>query len=163
MTGRYSAAGGSQHHRHHRRHAERPPGRASDHSVSCSRSQGYATAIAGKWHLGASEISWPTRQGFDEYHVGVLETTDGILYRESMQRAGMQEAAIAATEPYIWESEANGNLKNVRPYTLDYRRQVEGDIANASVDFIQRQAKAKQPFFLYVGLHEHPLPDPNGT
>jgi imidazolonepropionase-like amidohydrolase len=35
-----------------------------------------------------------------------------------MQRAGMPEAAIAATEPYIWESEANGNLKKVRPYTV---------------------------------------------
>jgi arylsulfatase len=116
------------------------------------KSQGYATAAAGKWHLGGSEISWPTRQGFGEYHVGVLETTDGILYRDSMQRAGMPEAAIAATEPYIWESEANGNLKKVRPYTLEYRAQVESDIAAASVDFIKRQAKAKQPFFLYVGF-----------
>jgi arylsulfatase A-like enzyme len=120
------------------------------------KSRGYVTAAAGKWHLGASEISWPTRQGFDDYHVGVLETTDSTLYRESMQRAGMPEAAIAAAEPYIWESEANGNLKKVRPYTLDYRRQVEGDIAKASVDFIQRQAKAKQPFFMYVGwTHTH--------
>ena len=63
------------------------------------KSQGYATAMAGKWHLGASEQSWPTRQGFDEYRVGVLETTDGTLYRESMQRAGMPEAVVAATEP----------------------------------------------------------------
>jgi arylsulfatase len=116
------------------------------------KSRGYATAMTGKWHLGASEISWPTRQGFDEYHVGVLETTDGVLYRESMQRAGMPEAAIAATEPYIWESEANGNLRKVRPYTLEYRAQVEADIAKASVEFIERQAKAKQPFFLYVGF-----------
>lgn len=120
------------------------------------KSQGYATAIAGKWHLGASEVSWPTRQGFDEYHVGVLETTDGTLYRESMQRAGLPEAAIAAAEPGIWESEANGNLKKVRPYTLDYRRQIEGDIARASVEFIERQARAKHPFFLYVGFtHTH--------
>ena len=120
------------------------------------KSQGYATAIAGKWHLGASEQSWPTRQGFDEYRVGVLETTDGTLYREGMQRAGMPEAAIAAAEPYIWESEANGNLKKVRPYTVEYRRQVEGDIAKASVEFIERQARAKQPFFLYVGFtHTH--------
>ena len=52
------------------------------------KSRGYATAIAGKWHLGASEQSWPTHQGFDEYRVGVIETTDGTLYRESMQRAG---------------------------------------------------------------------------
>ena len=78
-----------------------------------------------------------------------------------MQRAGMPEAAIAATEPCIWESEANGNLKKVRPYTVEYRRQVEGDIAKASVEFIERQAKAKQPFFLYVGFtHTHyPIAD----
>ena len=63
------------------------------------KSRGYATGIMGKWHLGASEQSWPTRQGFDEYRVGVLESTDGTLYRESMQRAGMPEAAIAAAEP----------------------------------------------------------------
>ncbi len=116
------------------------------------KSQGYATAIAGKWHLGSSEISWPTRQGFDEYRVGVLETTDGTLYREQMERAGLPEAVVAAGEPYIWEGDAGGALKKVRPYTVEYRHQVEGDIANASVDFIQRQAKANQPFFMYVGF-----------
>ena len=85
-----------------------------------------------------------------------MESTDGTLYREGMQRAGLPEAAIAATEPYIWEGDANGDLKKVRPYTVEYRKQVEGDIAKASVDFIERQAKAKQPFFLYVGFtHTH--------
>jgi arylsulfatase len=116
------------------------------------KSQGYATALAGKWHLGASEQSWPTKQGFDELKVGVFESTDGTLYREGMQRAGLPEAAVAATEPWIWESDGAGGVKKVRPYTVDYRAQVEGDIAKASVDFIERQAKAKQPFFLYVGF-----------
>ena len=88
--------------------------------------------------------------------MGVIETTDGTLYRDAMQRTGLPEAAIAAAEPGIWESEANGNLKKVRPYNVDYRRQVEGDIAKASVEFIDRQAKAKKPFFLYVGFtHTH--------
>src|SRR5277367_267163 len=120
------------------------------------KGQGYATGIVGKWHLGASEQSWPTRQGFDEYHVGVIETTDGTLYRDGMQRAGMPEAAIAATEPSIFESDASGNLKQVRIYNLEYRRQVEGDIAKASVEYIERQAKRKAPFFLYVGFtHTH--------
>ncbi|HJW36295.1 MAG TPA: arylsulfatase [Actinomycetes bacterium] len=120
------------------------------------KGEGYATGYVGKWHLGASEQSWPTRQGFDQYRVGVLETTDGTLYRDGMQRAGMPESVIAAAEPGIWESEANGNLKKVRPYTVEYRRQVEGDIAKASVEFIEGQAKAKQPFFLFVGFtHTH--------
>jgi arylsulfatase A-like enzyme len=79
--------------------------------------QGYATGYVGKWHLGASEQSWPTRQGFDQYRVGVIETTDGTLYRDGMQRAGMPESAIAASEPGIWEGDSNGELKKVRPYT----------------------------------------------
>ncbi len=120
------------------------------------KSQGYHTGIVGKWHLGSTEVSWPTRQGFDEYHVGVIETTDGTLYRGLMTRAGMPEAAIAAVEPGIWESDATGKLTKVRPYTPDYRRQVEGDIAKASVDYITRQAKANEPFLLYVGFtHTH--------
>jgi arylsulfatase len=119
-------------------------------------SKGYATGIVGKWHLGASEESWPTRQGFDEYRVGVIETTDGTLYRESMQRAGLPEDFIAAAEPHIWESDTSGNLKKVRPYTVDYRREVEGDIAEAAVTFIEQKAKAREPFFLYVGwTHTH--------
>ena len=72
-----------------------------------------------------------------------------------MTRSGLPAAAVDATEPWIWEGEA-GTLRKVRPYTVDYRAQVEGDIAKASVDFIQRQARAKQPFFLYVGFtHTH--------
>jgi arylsulfatase len=130
------------------------------------KSRGYATAIAGKWHLGSSEQSWPTRQGFDEYRVGVLETTDGTLYRDAMQRAGLPDAAVAAAEPYVWEGDSGGSLKKVRPYTVEYRRQIEGDIATAAVDFIQRQARAQQPFFLYIGwTHAHypTLPAPEFT
>ena len=79
------------------------------------KSRGYATGYTGKWHLGSSEISWPTRQGFDEYRVGVLETTDGTAYRDQMQRTGLPAAAVDAAEPYIWEGEANGPLRKVVP------------------------------------------------
>ncbi len=116
------------------------------------KAAGYATGITGEWHLGAAEQSWATRQGFDEYKVGVFESTDGTLYRDEMQRTGMPAAAIDATEPWIWDSDANGVMKKTRPYTVDYRAQVEGDIANAAVSFIQRKAKGDQPFFLYVGF-----------
>jgi len=116
----------------------------------------YATAYTGKWHLGMEEQSWPTRQGFDEYHVGVIETSDGTLYRESMERTGMSEEFIESVVPRIFESDETGNLKAVREYTVEYRHQVEGDIAKASVEFIERQAKADKPFFMMVGwTHSH--------
>ena len=81
----------------------------------------YATADAGKWHLGMEEQSWPTRQGFDEYHVGVIETSDGTLYRESMERSGMPDSFIEEVVPRIYESDEKGHLTAVRENTMDYR------------------------------------------
>ncbi len=63
------------------------------------KSQGYATAMTGKWHLGADEKSHPVNQGYDEYRVGVLETSDSTLYRANMERAGLPEAVIKAGVP----------------------------------------------------------------
>jgi arylsulfatase len=129
------------------------------------KSKGYATGIVGKWHLGGEKQSLPINQGFDEYHVGILETTDGTLYPESMRRSGMPEAAIKAKQPWIWESvPGSDELKKVRPYDLEYRVQVEGDIAQASAEYIKRQADAKEPFFLYVGwsqVHYPAWPHPD--
>ena len=120
------------------------------------KSHGYATGMAGKWHLGSEEQSWPTRQGFDEYHVGVIETSDGSLYRGYMERAGIPEEEIKAVVPKIYESEPDGTLKAVREYTVEYRHQVEGDIAKASVEYIRRHANGPKPFFLYIGwTHTH--------
>jgi arylsulfatase A-like enzyme len=117
------------------------------------KSKGYDTAITGKWHLGSEEQSLPTNHGFDEYAVGVIETTDGTLYREAMQRDGLPEDVIAKRVPYIYESDATTHkLKQVREYTTDYRHQIEGDIAKYSVDYIKHEAEAKKPFFLYVGF-----------
>ena len=115
------------------------------------KSQGYETGMTGKWHLGAEEQSWPTRQGFDEYHVGILETSDSTLYRRQMESAGLPESEIAKVVPRIYESDSKGNLNAVREYTVEYRRQVEGDIAKASVDYIKSHAKGEKPFFLYIG------------
>ena len=64
---------------------------------------------------------------------------------------------ISKSQPYIWESEpGKDELKKVRVYDLEYRRLIEGDIASASADYIKKQAKSKNPFFLYVGWsHVH--------
>lgn len=120
------------------------------------KKNGYATGMVGKWHLGQETQSLPINQGFDTYKVGILETTDGTMYPESMRRTGMDEEAILRTRPYIWESDGEGELRKVRPYELAYRDQVEGDIAGAAVEFIDDHASKKEPFFLYVGWsHVH--------
>ncbi len=45
------------------------------------KSQGYATACIGKWHLGDQPEFLPTRQGFDSYY--------GIPYSNDMDRKGI--------------------------------------------------------------------------
>jgi len=68
----------------------------------------------------------------------------------------MSEEAISKTQPYIWESGADGELEKVRVYDLQYRRKVEGDIAASASAFIHENAHKDEPFFLYVGWsHVH--------
>ena len=42
-------------------------------------------------------------------------------------------------------------MEKVRPYDLDYRDEIEGDIARAASAFIEANADEDEPFFLYVG------------
>jgi arylsulfatase A-like enzyme len=76
-----------------------------------------------------------------------------------MERAGIPEPEIQNAVPRIYESDANGNIKPIREYTVEYRRQIESDIARASVDYIERQAKGSNPFFLYVGWTQTHYPN----
>ena len=123
------------------------------------KGQGYATAITGKWHLGEEEQSWPTNHGFDEYRVGVMETSDSTMYREQMVRDGWPEDRIQKGVPYIWEGDAKNGLKKIHEYTKEYRAQVEDDIAEFASGYIRSHAKKKDPFFLYVGLTQTHYPN----
>jgi len=120
------------------------------------KSVGYNTAMTGKWHIGQEEQSRPTNQGFDEYRVGVLNSSDGAFYRGHMERMGLPEQLIANTAPKIWEGDSESGMRVVREYTVDYRAQVEADITQASIDFINELSGEEEPFFLYVGFtHTH--------
>jgi len=120
---------------------------------------GYSTAMAGKWHLGSEEQSWPTNQGFDEYRVGVIETSDSTLYREQMERLGFDEDTIVATAPSIWEGDKENGLERVREYTVDYRRRVEDDIAAFGAGYVAAHAADEAPFFLYLGWTQTHYPN----
>jgi len=116
------------------------------------KSVGYNTAMTGKWHLGGEEQSQPVNQGFDEWKVGVEGSSDQSLYRGHMERAGFPEEVIAKAAPKIMEGDAENGLKVVREYTVEYRKQVEADITKASIDFINKFSKEKEPFFLLVSF-----------
>lgn len=115
------------------------------------KSVGYNTTYVGKWHLDAEPKSQPQNQGFDQWLVGFSGTTDVVFYPSKMTEAGAPEEMRKALEYWIVEARGPGDPERLRPYDPEYRKDIEGDIAKASVDYIKQQAAAKTPFFLMVG------------
>ncbi|MBL9116474.1 MAG: sulfatase [Verrucomicrobiaceae bacterium] len=84
------------------------------------KSNGYATGMVGKWHLGHKDGVLPTDRGFDEYY--------GIPYSNDMRPVQVLEGKTVAEYPVVQA-------------TLTQR------YSQRAVDFIRR--KHANPFFLY--------------
>ncbi len=103
------------------------------------KSQGYTTAIFGKWHLGHHPEFLPTRHGFDEYY--------GIPYSNDMW-------PYHPENPDAWGDLPTLEGEEVVGYNTDQTR-FTTDFTNRSVGFIEAQVSAGNPFFLYLA---HPMP-----
>ncbi len=103
------------------------------------KTQGYATAIFGKWHLGHQKKFLPTRHGFDEWF--------GIPYSNDMWPYHPQQGPVFNFPDLpLYENETVID-------TLEEQSQLTTQITERSVDFINRNKD--NPFFLYV---PHPQP-----
>lgn len=124
------------------------------------KTAGYATALFGKWDLGAE--NWlgkrePTDQGFDEWY-GIPGTS------HLSQFTAMKGFPKDQENPYIWEGVAGQDSKKVKTFDLETRRTIDREAAEKSVTFIRKSAAKKQPFFLYypmTQLHFPALPHPD--
>jgi len=117
---------------------------------------GYATAHYGKWHLGG-EKDWrghrePTNQGFDEWY-GIAQTSN------EAQTTTMPGFDPAKTEtPYIWEGRKGEPAQKVKVFDLESKRTVDRESTLRGVDFMERNARSKTPFFLYLPLTQVHFP-----
>ncbi len=109
-------------------------------------SQGYATAIHGKWHLGDRPGRYPTDRGFDEWF-GIPRTTNESMFTST---PGFDAAVVPM--PYVMQARHGETATNVAVYDLEFRRKIDAQLVERSIDFMQRQVAAKQPFFAYVPL-----------
>jgi arylsulfatase A-like enzyme len=105
------------------------PGSLNDRCVTAAevlREAGYATCLAGKWHLssrmGHPDTSWPTRRGFDRFF-GTL-TGCGSYYQPGTLVHGEAPASVS---PDFFYTDA---------------------ITDTAVDFVL--ARRDRPFFLYT-------------
>lgn len=112
---------------------------------------GYATAAYGKWHLGEVAGRLPIDQGFDEWF-GIKNSSDEAgyssykLYRE-----------MGYPTPQQWEGVKGQPLKSVGDFDKTAKSLIDEKIAQHTVAFIDKQAKAKKPFFIYAAFTQmHP-------
>lgn len=119
-------------------------------------SAGYTTALHGKWHLGSHDGRLPNDQGFDEWY-GIPRTTDESQWSSSN---GYSPDIVPLEK--IMEGKKGGRSRALQDYDVVQRRLIDAEITKRSVAFMERQAKADKPFFMYVTLTQpHLATEPN--
>jgi len=118
---------------------------------------GYATAYHGKWHLGETAEREPQMQGFD-YWYGIHNTSLPV----DPDFPGTDLEVIESQK--VMEGRAGKPAKVVRDMDIAYRPLIDRDLTKMSVDYIKREAKTKEPFFLlisYINPHHPVVPHPD--
>jgi arylsulfatase len=135
---------------------------------------GYATGQFGKNHLGDLNKFLPTVHGFDEffgnlYHLNAEEepelpnyppAADFPNFRERFGPRGVLHTWATdeddATEHPRWGRVGRQRIEDTGPLTKKRMETIDDDIVDAACDFMDRQAGAGTPFFLWVNTtHMH--------
>lgn len=93
---------------------------------------GYATYMAGKWHIGQAKENWPTRRGFDHYF-GLIDGANS--YFENRPYRPNQKLTIALDDE---EYTPGKDYYSTNAYT------------DFAIKFIEEKKNPDQPFFLYL-------------
>jgi arylsulfatase A-like enzyme len=109
---------------------------------------GYATGQFGKNHLGDRDEYLPTNHGFDEffgnlYHLNAEEDPENHFYPQDpafRKRFGPRG---------VLHTFADGRIEDTGPLTKKRMETIDDETSAAAIDFVQRQAKAKKPFFCW--------------
>jgi len=112
------------------------------------KEQGYATGQFGKNHLGDRDKHLPTAHGFDEffgnlYHLNAEEEPETYYYPkdpEFKKKYGPRG---------VIHSYADGRIEDTGPLTAKRMETIDEEIYGAATAFVDRNAQAKKPFFLW--------------
>jgi arylsulfatase len=130
------------------------------------KTKGYATGQFGKNHLGDQDQHLPTKHGFDEffgnlYHLNAEEEPEGYFYPKdpSFRRQFGPRGVIKST--------ADGKIEDTGALNTKRMETVDEEFLAAAKDFIDRQAKADKPFFVWFNstrmhIFTHLKPDSAG-
>jgi arylsulfatase len=116
---------------------------------------GYRTAQFGKNHLGDQDRFLPTKHGFDEffgnlYHLNAEEEPERPYWEELVQSS---PAFIKSYNPRgVIHSFADGKIEDTGPLTRKRMETIDDETTTACIQYIQKQAQAKQPFFAWMNF-----------
>ncbi len=123
--------------------------RAEDPTIAgLLKEQGYVTGQFGKNHLGDRDEHLPTNHGFDEffgnlYHLNAEEEPENEDYPKDpafRDRFGPRG---------VIKSFAGGPIEDTGPLTRKRMETVDDETVIAAIDFMERQAREEQPFFMW--------------
>ena len=97
---------------------------------------GYHTALIGKWHLGLESPNTPNERGFDFFHGWLGDMMDDY-----------------------WKKRRHDiNYMRKNQEVIDPEGHATDLFTQWSIDYIEQQAKTKQPFFLYLAYNAPHFP-----
>jgi arylsulfatase len=142
------------------------------------KNHGYATGQFGKNHLGDLNAFLPTVHGFDEffgnlYHLNAEEepeqrTYPGPKFKEMFGPRGVIRSRATdkddATVQPRWGRVGKQTIEDTGPLNKKRMETIDDETSVAAIDFIQRQAKAGKPFFVWFNatrmhLRTHVAPE----
>jgi arylsulfatase A-like enzyme len=125
---------------------------------------GYATGQFGKNHLGDRNAYLPTVHGFDEfygnlYYLNAEEDPGNHFYpqdpafRERFGPRGVLRCKASdhddPTDQPRWGRVGKQTIEDTGPLNKKRMETIDDETSAAAIDFMQRQAKAKNPFFCW--------------
>jgi arylsulfatase A-like enzyme len=126
--------------------------------------QGYATGQFGKNHLGDRNEFLPTVHGFDEffgnlYHLNAEEEPElpdypkDPKFKEMFGPRGVLRCSATNTDDTTvdprWGKVGKQKIEDTGPLTKKRMETIDEEITSAALAWMEKQAKADQPFFLW--------------
>jgi arylsulfatase A-like enzyme len=122
------------------------------------KSLGYATGQFGKNHQGDRDEHLPTMHGFDEffgslYHLNAEEEPENADYPRDMVLANgktfLQQFGPRGVLHTWADGKGGQRIENTGALTRKRMETIDEETVSAAKDFIQRQVKSGQPFFVW--------------
>ncbi len=134
---------------------------------------GYATGQFGKNHLGDKDEFLPTAHGFDEffgnlYHLNAEEEPEQQDYPDPRSFPEFRKRFGPRGVLHCWALPGGGQkIEDTGPLTRKRMETIDDEVFAHAADFIQRQAEADTPFFVWFNtthMHfkTHPRPEIKG-